>query len=205
MASSVKFAWVLPGLALAVWAVIVAVPALRTYAQLRPVAMAGKNAAVTAGKIQATIPPQDFAAFAVNAAVVTHSHALTAMNMPGALLEMPVAVALTHPSDWYPKRLEVWTPSLVAMPICCLPAWWLVGMGLEGLAGRRRIRWPLALLGGVLCGMFVLLLAGYLLGGTAAERGPGGWVYAGLGMWTGMFALLPAAGVLGRIRGGRAA
>ncbi len=190
---SVRFTVLLPCLALAAWAVIVAVPTVRTYVQLRPIARLGKNATVSAGKFHTTIPPGSFAPFAVNSSVVTRSHALTALNLPGALLEMPVAVALTHPSEWYPKRLDQWTPSLLAMPISCLPAWWLVGLAIDALLGRRRLRWPLALLGCVLCGMFALLLADYVLARTPGDQGPGGWVYVGLGMWIVLFAVLPAA------------
>lgn len=195
----VKFTVLLPCLALVAWTVIAAVPAVRTYVQLRPIARLGKNATVSAGRFHTTIPPGSFAPFAVNSSVVTRSHALTALNLPGALLEMPVTVALTHPSEWYPKRLDQWTPSLLAMPISCLPAWWLVGLGIDALLGRRRLRWPLALLGSVLCGMFLLLLADYVLGWTPRDQGPGGWVYAGLGMWIALFAVLPATWLLHRL------
>ncbi|MGA7155795.1 MAG: hypothetical protein WBY53_03045 [Acidobacteriaceae bacterium] len=197
----VRFAVLLPWLASAVWVVVVGVPAVRTYVQLRPLARAGRNAAVSAGRFQGVIPPSSFAAFAVNAAVVTRSHALTAMNMPGALLEMPVAVALVHPAEWYPKRLGEWTPSLLVMPVCCLPAWWLVGLGLDSLLGWRRMHSLMALLGAVLCAMFLLLLAGYVLGWTAVDHGPAGWVYAGLGSWTAMFAVVPVAWVVQVWRG----
>ena len=191
----VPFTLLLPGLALAVWVLIVAVPAVGTYMQLRQVTRGGKNATVSAGKFHSTIPPENFLAFAVNAAVVTRSHAITAMNLPGAMVEMPVGVAMTHPSVWYPRELDQWTGSLLAMPVLCLPAWWMVGLGVEALLGRRRLRWPLVLLGSVLCGMFVALLGGAVLGWTPQDRAAGGWVYVGLGLWIALFAVVPAAGV----------
>jgi hypothetical protein len=192
---SVPFTMLLPGVALAVWAVIVAVPAVGTYVELRQVTRGGRNATVSAGRFHTTIPPERFLAFAVNAAVVTRSHAMTAMNLPGALVEMPVGVAMTHPSVWYPKDLDQWTGSLLAMPVLCLPAWWMVGLGVEALLGRRRLRWPLLLLGCVLWGMFVALLGGVVLGWTPQDPAAGGWVYAGLGLWIALFAVIPAAGL----------
>jgi hypothetical protein len=193
--SSVRFTWLLPALALVVWAAVVVVPAVRMYERLRAVGDQGKNAAVAVETFRGTILPENFWAFAVNSAVVTHSHAITAMELPGTLVEMPIAVALTNPSLWYPKQMDQWTGSLLAMPLCCLPAWWLVGLGVEGLLGRRRVRWPLLLLGSAAWGMFVFLLCGYLVGWMVPGHGAEGWVVTGLGLWIGLFAVLPLAWV----------
>ncbi len=179
-------------LALVVWGVVVAVPAVRTYGELRAVARQGKRAAVTVGAFHGTVLAENFLPFAVNAAVVTHAHAITAMELPGALVEMPVAIALTNPSLWYPRRLDVWTGSLVAMPVYGLPAWWLAGLGLEGLVGRRRLRWPLLVLGSAIWGMMVFLLCGYVAGWTVPGHAAQGWVVAGFGLWIGLLGVLPA-------------
>ena len=199
----VPFTMLLPGLALAVWVLVVAVPAVGTYVELRRVTGGGRNATVSVGKFHSTIPPERFLAFAVNAAVVTRSHAITAMNLPGAMVEMPVGVAMTHPGVWYPRDLDQWTGSLLAMPVLCLPAWWMVGLGVEALLGRRRLRWPLVLLGCVLCGMFVALLGGTVMGWTPQDRAAGEWVYVGLGLWIVLFAVIPVAGVRQVMRGRR--
>jgi hypothetical protein len=197
----VRFTWLLPVLALVVWGIVVAVPAVRTYWRLRAIGEQGKNAAVVVGAFQGTILPENFLPFALNSAVVTHSHAITAMELPGALVEMPIAIALTNPSLWYPKQMDEWTGSLVAMPIYCLPGWWLVGLGLEGLVGRRRVGWPLLLLGSAMGGMFVFLLCGYLVGWTVPGHAVEGWVVAGFGLWIALFAVLSAAWILRGRRG----
>lgn len=198
---SVRFTWVLPVLSLMVWAMVVMVPAVQTYWMLRAIGAQGKNATVTVGAFHGTIVPENFGPFAVNEAVVTHSNALTAMELPGALVEMPLTVALTNPTLWYPKQLDEWTWSLLETPIYCLPAWWLVGLGMEGLMGRRRVRWPLLLLGSVAWGTFVFMLFEYLAGWTRPEHAVESWVVAGFGLWIVLFGVLPAAWVLRGCRG----
>ena len=194
----------LPLGAMAVWLGMVAVPAVQMDLELRQVTGNVKNATVAVGSFQSTIPPSHFAAYAVNEAVVTHSHVLTAMNLPGALMEMPVSVATTRPEKKKKRRLDVWTGRAWTMPVYCLPAWWLVGLGIEALLGRRRLHWPVAVLGGVVCGLLVVMLCGFLLGASTADKAGGWWVFAGLGMWIALFAVVPVAGVLrGRREGER--
>ncbi|HSY36971.1 MAG TPA: hypothetical protein VK814_14540 [Acidobacteriaceae bacterium] len=201
---SVRFRWLLPVVALWVVVVVIALPAVQTYGRLRVIGAQGQNATVRVGADHATISPENFWPFAVNEAVVTHSHALTAMQLPGALVEMPLAIALTNPSLWYPQQLDEWTWSLVEMPLYCLPAWWLVGLGMEGLLGRRRVRWPALLLGSVAWATFVLMLCEYLLGWMLPGRAVEGWVVAGFGLWIVLFGVLPACWVLrGVLRGRR--
>lgn len=195
------FRLVLPLLAVVGWVGIVAVPAGRMYSELRAVTGNVKNAMVGVGAFHTTIPPERFAAYAVNEAVVTHSHVITAMNLPGALMEMPISLATTTPEAWYPKRLDEWTSRALATVVYCLPAWWVVGLGLEALVGRRRLRWPWPVLGGVACGLLLVMLGGFLFGVSAGAGG--GWVYAGLGLWIVLFAVLPVAGVRQRKAGDR--
>jgi len=116
--------------------------------------------------------------------------------MPGALVEMPFTIALTNPSLWYPKQLDEWTASLLEAPVYCLVAWWLVGVGMEGLLGRRRGWWPLLLVGSVAWATFVFMLGEYLLGWMLPGHAIEGWVVAGFGLWIGLLAVLPAAWVL---------
>jgi hypothetical protein len=191
--SSVPFAMMLPVLAMVVWLMVVGGAAVGMYHTLMQITQPGQNATVRLGTFHQTIPPQTFAPFAVNYAVLTHSHVLTAVYMPGAFLQMPVSLATTTPEAWYPRRLDDWTRRGVMMPLLCLPAWWLVGLALESLLGERRLRWPVIALGCVLCGLFATVLAGFLVG--ASEAAGGAWVYAGLVLWIVLFGLLPFAGL----------
>ena len=193
---SARFGWLLPVVGVAVWVWVIALPAVQTYRALRAIGAQGKNAAVSVGTFHATILAENFWPFAVNEAVVTHSHALTAIAMPGALVEMPLTIALTNPSLWYPKQMDEWTWSLLEAPLYCLPAWWLVGLGMEGLLGRRRVRWVLLLLGSVAWATFAFMLCEYLLGWLLPGRAVEGWVVAGFGLWIALFSVLPAVWIL---------
>ena len=193
---SARFRWLLPVVGVSVWVWVIALPAVQTYRALRAIGAQGKNAAVSVGTFHATILAENFWPFAVNEAVVTHSHALTAIAMPGALVEMPLTIALTNPSLWYPKQMDEWTWSLLEAPLYCLPAWWLVGLGMEGLLGRRRVRWPLLLLGSVAWATFAFMLCEYLLGWLLPGHAVEGWVVAGFGLWIALFSVLPAVWIL---------
>jgi hypothetical protein len=183
----------LPVLSMLVWAVVVGVPAARMWMQLRSTTGNTHNAEVGVNRFHMTISPQSFLPFAVNDAVVTHSHALTAMYLPGALVEMPFSLATTAPEEWYPRRLDQWTVRALILPVHCLPAWWLVGLGLETLLGRRRLRWPALLLGTLLCVGFFALEIGLRFAPDAADVGAIRWVFWGFALWTIFFAALPAA------------
>jgi hypothetical protein len=198
---SVRLTWLLPAMALVVWAAVIALPAVQTYWTLRAIGVQGKNATVTVGAFHGTILAENFWPFAVNEAVVTHSHALSAIAMPGALVEMPLTVALTNPSLWYPKQLDEWTWSLLETPLYCLPAWCLVGLGIEGLVGWRRVRWPLLLVGTVAWATFVFMLGEYLWGWMLPGHAVEGWVVAGFGLWIMLLGVLPAAWVRQVLRG----
>lgn len=189
------FRMLLPVMAVVVWLGMVAGPAARMDHELRRVTGNAKNATVPVDTFHTTIPPQRFLAFAVNEAVVTHSHLITAVNLPGALMEMPISLATTVPEEWYPKHLDLWTWMAMGTLFYCLPAWWLVGLGVEALCGPRQLRWPWAVLGFMLCGLLMVLLAGFLFGASTSSRAGGGWVFAGLGWWIVLFALLPVAWV----------
>ncbi len=187
------FSMLLPLLALTVWVGIVAVPTTLTFNQLQQIGRTGHNATVGVNKFHTTITPQSFLPYALNQAVITRSHAITALNLPGAILAMPVSIATTWPDEWYPQRLDLWTWRALTVPIYCLPMWWLAGVGIDALLRRRRLRWPLAFLATFLGAVLVLLFVVTAIGRQTPDRVGGLWVYAGLTQWILLLTTLPAA------------
>jgi hypothetical protein len=187
----VPFPIILPALALAIWCVIVAVPAASNLRALHavPRAATSANTTVTLDRFHAVLLPRELLPFAVNAAIYTHSHAITALNLPGALLEMPVEVALTNPDAWYARRLNAWSLRAVLTPLYGLPFWYLAGLGLDALFHHRRPRRVALLLSTALFGLFAAFAASL----PVAQQPTGLWVILGFTLWTPLFALLPAA------------
>lgn len=181
----------LPVLAMLLWVAVVGSSAVGMYRALQAVTRPGQNATVHLGAFHETIPPRNFVPFAVNDAVLTHSHVLTAIYLPGALLQMPSSLAITVPEQWYPRRLDEWTLRCIMLPLLSLPAWWLVGLAMESLLGGRRLPWPALATGGLLCALFAALLVGSWLG--APGDAGGDWASEGLTLWMVLFALLPLA------------
>jgi len=197
----VPVAMLLPLLSLLVWVGVVALPFAQQLRALQAAAArpasgataASGNAIVALGSYQATLVPREFAPFALNAAILSHSHALAAVYLPGALLEMPLSLATTIPEDWYPKRLNEWTPLALAQPVESLPFFWLVGLAVDALLGRRRLRWPLLAFGTTLCGVFGFVLVRFALERLTGAQPVAGWVLAGLTLWVVLLASFPAA------------
>jgi hypothetical protein len=185
----VPFTAALPALAVAIWCAIVAVPTVANLRAIHAVPRSSANVNVNLGPFHAVLLPGEILPFAVNAAIYTHSHAITALNLPGALLEMPVEVALTDPDAWYTRRLNAWTLRSVLTPLYGLPFWYLAGLGLDALLHRRRPARTALLLSTALFALFVALAAGL----PFAHAPTGLWVILGFTLWIPLFALLPAA------------
>jgi hypothetical protein len=191
----------LPLVSLLVWAGIVAVPFAQQLRALHVAAAspasagaaASGNATVALGSYHATLVPSEFAPFALNAAILSHSHALTALYLPGALLEIPLSLATTVPEEWYPKRLNQWTPLALAQPVESLPFFYVVGLALDALLGRRRLRWPLLAFGTTLCGVFGFVLVRFVVERLRGEPSVAAWVLAGVALWVVLLASFPAA------------
>ena len=149
------------------------------------------NTTVNLGRFHAGLLPSELLPFAVNAAIYTHSHAITALNLPGALLEMPIEVAITNPDAWYARRLETWSLRAVLTPLYGLPFWYLAGLGLDALLHRRRPARIALLLSTALFALFLALAASLLFAAEPTSL----WVILGFTLWTPLFALPPAAGL----------
>jgi hypothetical protein len=185
----VPFTAVLPALAVALWCVIVAIPTVANLRALQAAPQTSANVNVTLSRYHAVLLPGERLPFAINAAIYTHSHAITALNLPGALLEMPIEVALTNPDAWYTRRLNAWSLRSVLTPLYGLPFWYLAGLGLDALLHRRRSGRVALLLSTALFALFVALAASL----PFAHQPTGLWVILGFTLWVPLFALLPAA------------
>src|SRR5262249_28790345 len=119
------------------------------------------------------------------------SHTISAINLPGMFIEplsrlVPAWRQLGHPAQ---LTRDSWRA--LTLPIFCLPGWWLVGRGIDGLLGRKRLHWATLLTGSVLFVLFVVVLLGFTFGLSSAERADLHWISWGLAFWTLAFSVLP--------------
>lgn len=124
------------------------------------------------------------------------------IDLPANVVELPIDRLLsTWPDTWYPAGFTVFSWRAVTFPFYALPFWWFIGLGSDTLLGRRRLAWPVLLLGSTLC---LLCLLGAIASTQEGERpfdAPGVHlpIVVGAYLWALMFGAFPAAW-LGHLR-----
>ena len=190
-----SFSVLLPLAELAIWVVLIAVPATLSYANLSQTAHGAPTAHVGMGSFTMEIPRQHFLRFAFGSAAIGRAHTITAINIPGTIPEALLSLPISGPRSSYPAgwTLDAWRA--LVFPFFCLPAWWFVGLGIDSLLGWRRLHWGTLLLGSIFFLLFATLFLGFLFELSASERTEGGseWLLWGIGLWALLFATLPGA------------
>lgn len=193
MKSSLPFARWLPILDLGIWVSFFAIPAAIVLMILEVASLGSGVVHSGNGVYTAVIPRSQFLFFAVQSASFQNSHTIMALNTPGMFGEVLVSLFTTWPSTFRPSFMMIDEWRCLSLPIFCMPAWWLVGIGFDGWIERRKIHWSLVLLGTLLSVLFAALFLGLRFGMSAAERGETAWPLWGLGLWAVLFATLPCA------------
>jgi hypothetical protein len=188
-----SFALLLPLAELAAWTEIVAAPTALTVYRLHQAARGSDRIGVHFGQFQITLPRRRWLPWALESVSMERWRAITAANLPGTAIETLISLLTSWPSLWHPSGLSSEAWRTVAYPFFCLPAWWFVGLGLDGLLRRRRLHWATLLTGSILCLLFLVPIFGFRFGLSAAERVGMGWVFFGFGFWTVAFGILPIA------------
>jgi hypothetical protein len=188
----ISFAIILPLTELFVAALILAVPAALVYLNLENIAHGTGVAHIEFGQFSQTIPRENFVSYATQTSSFESSGVLSALNMPGFFGELLVSLPTTWPESWHPSGISLMSWRAVVFPIFSVPAWLLVGCGIDTLLGWRKLHWSVLLLGTLLCLLFAILFAGLEFGVSASERGEVVFPLWGLGLWSVLFATLPA-------------
>ena len=191
--SRVSFSVLLPLIDLVIWVVLLAVPATLVFLNLERVAQGSGVANIQAEMFSASIPRKQFLSFALQSAAIKSSSTVAAANMPGFFGELLISLPTSWPASWHPAGMMLDTWRAITFPFFCLPAWWLVGLGVDVLLKWRRLHWVTFLTGTLLFILFGVLFFGLRFALTDSERG--GLVYPlwGMGLWAGLFAVLPIA------------
>ena len=190
----ISFARTLPILALLLSYIIIAVTATMAYGHLRHLSQHGRGVRFHSHRYDFVIQPRNFLLTSIFASAEITSHTILALNMPGFIIEVPSE----HTSSGlitqlHPMSFNQWRA--LALPVCCLPFWWFVGVGLDALAGRRRLNWIFLLLGSILWVFIGVIETGLWFGISKADRNGLMFPYLGLGFWFILLSAYPTAWV----------
>lgn len=183
----------LPLLNLALWVVLIPVPATLVYLNLHQEAQRTGRATIHAGAYTASIPSDRVLRFALNSAGTKHSELITALNIPGMFGELLVSSSISSPNTWPPAIFSWESWRAISFPFFALPLWIFVGEGIDRLVRRQRLHWGSLLFGTILCLAFLVIFAGFRFCTPAADRNEDGWLIWGFGPWSLFFGVFPFA------------
>jgi hypothetical protein len=190
----ISFARTLPILAFLLSYVLIAVPATLVYAHLRHVSQHGGGVRFHSRRYDFTIHRKDFLRTSVLSPAEITSHSIQALNMPGFVIELGVDRSLrTWPTEWVPSGMDYTQWRAFILPVCCLPFWWMEGIGIDALTGRRRLLWPVLLLGSIFCVVIGVVETGLWFGIPKSDRNGLVFPYVGLGLWFALLSAFPIA------------
>lgn len=177
----------LPIAELAVWSAVVLIPMLFMYA--RPGAVLEYRNATIHSR-QWMLPRDRRLMFPLAAIGERRFHLITDLNLPGLIVGAPLSVPVVSFLRRHPAALSTRAWHTITVPFFCLPAWWFVGIGLDGLLARRRLHWAPLVMGSILSCACVAFVAG-ILTSPPADRPDLLGLLPGAIFWTFAFGVLP--------------
>ena len=200
-----SWVYLLPLLEILFSAATILVPALLIFFRLKQMAHGVGSVSLSSGEVGMTIPSDSFLAEAFWQAGSWAEKPITILNAPAIFVEVFVALIVAHKATWYPAASLFPVPwHVVIYPIYALPSWFYVGLGIDGVMGRYRVRgWNAAI--SVLLALTCAALFYGLKSVMPDYEGQEGqlllsWLLGGFALWALLFAIPFAAWVLRRKR-----
>jgi hypothetical protein len=191
---------ILPVVDLALLVLLVIVPITLTSVHLYEASKGATQIHIHSGQFDMTLPRDQIVPWAIRMVTVAKAHMIQGLNVPGTAFEILISLPTSWPVIWHPAALLPETWDALVFPFFCLPFWWLVGCGLDGLISKERLHWSLLLIGTLLAGGCLALVLGFHAGISVAEREANPWLMRGLTGWTTAFAVLPIAWIIQSMR-----
>ena len=136
-----SFSSLLPVVVLVLWTVCVLMPTLVMAYRLNKVAHGADYVRLQFGTFEQIVPRHRWLAFALERVSFATWQPIAAINIPGTAVEALISLPLSWPYLWKPNELSLYAWRTLSLPFFCLPAWWLVGRGLDGLVRRIHLHW----------------------------------------------------------------
>jgi len=179
----------LPLLELLVWSTLVPIPTLllcgRIYLLQRHA-----NASREPRRFETVVPRNRWLEFSLQVVGEQNFDSVMDLNLPGVLIWGPMSVPANSYLEKHAAAISPRVLQVVTLPFCCLPAWWFVGVGVEGLLARKRLHLAMRLIGSVLCSACIAFAVGILFA-PPGDRGDMLPFIPGAVLWTGAFGLFP--------------
>ena len=198
-----SFAYLLPLLELLFGAATVLAPSLLFFLRLKQMAHGAGSVSLSVGEFVMKIPSDRFLPVALDRTGWWAEKPITILNAPAKFVEVFVSLVVAHKANWYPASFLSSTWHALIYPVYALPAWLYVGVGIDALMGRCRVRRWNAALSVFLALTFAVLFCGFRFGMPAAEREGQellSWFIDGFALWAVLFAIPFAAWMLRRKR-----
>jgi hypothetical protein len=171
------------------WALLVPLQTGFAYYRLREAAGNSDGIRIRSGQFDLSLRRQQFLFFAFGSTLVRQSHRISALNLPGGFVQGVISLPTSRPGIWHPAlTLDSWRS--LTFPFFCLPAWWFVGNGLDGLLGRKRLPIAILLSGSIFCLLFLTAIPGYFTS-PPSDQADLRWLMPGVGFWAIAFGILP--------------
>lgn len=191
---------ILPVVDLALLVLLVIVPITLTSVHLYQASKGATQVHIQSGQFDMTLPRDQIVPWAIRAETVARFRTIKAINLPGTIFDILISLPTSWPSMWHPAALLPETWDALVYPFFCLPFWWLVGCGLEGLFYKERFHWSLLLTGTLFSVVCLVVTLGFQFGLSAEDRADSANLVGAALSWTIAFAVLPVAWIMQWIR-----
>lgn len=186
------FTLLVPLLALIATSAAILYPALQLYDHLLTAPVINGDIYIGNGVYQALVPRSHLLSWSFHMTALVPSTNLEGANLPGDTLLSLLTSITGHSPHWTPTtNLFLWRE--IAGFVLCLPAWWFLGFGIDGLLNSRKLRWRSMLVGTVLFLFFLVLGIGFRFGESPQERSELVVPIWSFFFWAAAFAIPPIA------------
>ena len=187
----VSFATFLPLLDLVIWAPLALTPAVLLFIQSHDTSIGPKDAVSVDYSFD--VHRDDVYTIPLTEKKVSRSHTIGTVALPATIVETVISSPSMLASSWHAADFYLDSFRSLTYPIYCLPAWWFVGTGVDGLFGKRKIGLPARLAGTVLTIVLITIVIGLRSASHGNDpHGEFNWIMRALGIWILMFMVFPA-------------
>lgn len=164
------FSILIPLLALVACSAFLLFPTLILFDHLRHVPAVGGNVYLGNQMIQVAAPRRHLLWWSFGIATFARAHIVMGINLPGFALHSLFSSLFSGSPFWQPPGMMPDAWRAIVSPILCLPAWWFVGRGIDGIFGTRRLGWPTVVIGAILAAFLLTFIFGFEFGMSPEEQ-----------------------------------